>query len=47
MRAFFLWLGSYVIVGILLFVYAGVPLLPIVLAGAATLAVTFARTFKK
>lgn len=37
------WLGSYVVAGILLFFYAGIPWGPILVAGLVTLCLTVYR----
>ncbi len=45
-RALTIWAGSVVCVGLLLFFYGGVPLLPILAAGLFSLGVTLFRHFR-
>ena len=40
-----IWLGSFVTTAILTFRYFGVPAMPLILCGVATLVVTLARHF--
>ena len=46
-RSLSLWLASYLVVAVLLFFYAGVSLLPILIAGLLTLGVTLFRLWRR
>ncbi len=45
-KSLVLWLGSFIVTGLLLFFYFGAPLIPILLAGALTGLVAFFRYFR-
>ena len=46
-RTLALWLGSFLTIGTILYCYGGVGIVPIALAGLATLAVTLFRFYRK
>ena len=45
-RSLAMWLGSYLIVSVMLFLWYKIPLGPLVLAGGLTLAITVIRSFR-